>query len=532
MSTPLKRAVTASVALGFSALVGCGTGGLPQVMDPTDVRPASGAPRITRIRDAGTAMIPRVGALEAVPDGAAGPGELLVIEGAGFGRQPTVTVGGRPAEVTARVAGDGVIVRVPASAATGLVDVSVTTSGGVARLATTIRRLAIAVFDEHVRFAAIGKDAIVPLPSTLSLPGARQVRVDSTGGIALVLCDAAELSSLSVLDLGRTEPSVLGTLSLTHRASAIAVASLAPRVAVVGDGKVTVIDTSTLRRPVLFDAAALPREVRGVRAAELSPDGRVLAVLLGEGNRLVAIDLQKPTAPVLLSTVEVLPGERQSLVRDLAFGPDGQTLWIVSGSSAETHPQTIPTRVTAARLLAAYTENAAEGETAGHPIDHLRRQLAVWKTQVVNGAGAPLAIVVGQPPEQQGSAIRTTPEAATVFVSTVKHSLLDLKAANVDLARVKKAMTANDVGMIARAELSSAGGPVATTAELLGSFVVQAAEKRAVALAIHATDGALEVGLDDIVLEGEKSARFVGLGTIDPKHVHPPFAFGDLAIQP
>ena len=538
MSTTSLRAriCTMILASGFCSggLTACGTAGLPQVMDARDVHPASGTPRITRIRDIGTVLLPRTGVFAAISDGSASPGELLLVEGNGFGRQPTVSVGGRAAEVIARVDGDGVIVRVPAGAETGMVDVGVTTAGGVAKLGTQLHRRVVALFDGRVRFASIGHDGVAAPSRELAIPGARHVRVDSTGGIALVLGDSADASAITVVDLGRTDPVSLGQLALGYRASALAVAAIAPRFAAVGDGKVTLFDTTSLRRPVMFDTVALPKEARGIRAAELSPDGKVLALLLADGNRLLSIDVTTPTSPQVSSILDVLPGERQSLVRDLAFAPDGQTLWIVSGASAETHPQLVATRITAVRMLTAYAEGDASAAAVepGHPIDRMRRQLAVWKSQVVPNTGAPLALSVGKAPDQQGSAIRSAPEAATVYLTAVKAGAFDLKRGDVDLARLRKALVGNDVGTIARAELGGGGGPVAPTPELLGPLVVPAGDKRVLALALHLTDGGVQVGVDDVSLETGGSARFLSLGTLPATQVRPPFSFGDLAIQP
>lgn len=534
MTTISQRTLQWGAALSFSLLCGCGSAGLPQVMDARDVNPASGTPRIKRIRDIGTVMLPRTGAFEAISDGSASPGELLLVEGSGFGRQPTVTVGARAAEVLARVDGDGLVVRVPAGVDTGLVDVSVTTSGGIARLGTQVQRRVIALFDGRIRFVSVGGDGLAAPSQALVVPGARHVRVDSTGGIALVLGDSGDTSAVTVVDMGRTEPMSLGQLALSYRASALAVAALAPRVAAIGDGKLTIIDTSSLRRPVTFDTVSLPREAHGIRAAELSPDGKVLALLLADGNRVLGLDVSSPTAPKLVSNVEVLPGERQSLVRDMGFAPDGQTLWIIAGASAETHPQLVATRLTAVRLLTAYMENAAQepAETPGHPIDHLRRQLAVWKTVTVPGVGAPLALYVGKAPDQQGSAIRTAPEAATVFLTAAKNAVFELKRGDADLERVRKAFAGGDTGGIARAELGGGGGPVATSGDLLGPIVMPAGDKRAVTLALHVSDAGVEVGLDDVRLDGTPSVRFLSLGSLAAKQVRPPFLFGDLAIQP
>lgn len=516
----------------------CASTGLPSIVDTRDVRPASGSPKITRIRDAGTAMVPREGSIEAITDGFASPGELLVVEGSGFGRLPTVTIGGRPTAVLARTRGDGIVIRVPGGSDTGLVDLQVSTPSGVARLAVQLRRLGAVLSAEKLHFIVVGKDAVTVLPGEIMINGARAVRVDSTGGAALVLADTNEGSRVVVVDLGRAEPSMLGSLPVPHRGAAIAVATFAPRIAVVGDGKLSILDTTSLRRPVLYEAASLPKDVRGIRAAELSPDGRVLALLLAEGNRVVALDVTAPTSPQLISTVEILPNERLSLVRDIAFSPDGQTLWVVSGASADTHPQVIPTRITAVRLLAAYADGAPIEGSDGKPQPRsipsgpIRRLLAVWKTQTVTGAGAPLSISVGHPPQAGGSAIRATPESATIFLTAVKDSLLELKSGRVDLARLKKVLAAPNPGMVARADLSSGGGPIATTHELLGALAVPAGDRRAIALAVHLADAALELGVASVSLDGQATVAFTRLAAIEPSAIHPPFLLGDLAIQP
>jgi hypothetical protein len=522
---------------------GCAGTELPPVIDPRDVHVARGAPQVTRIRDAGTVMVPKEGAIDALTDGVASPGELLVVEGSGFGRQPTVTVGGRPAEVLARTRGDGLVVRVPGGSASGIVDVAVTTSAGSARLGVELRRLGIALGrDDKLRFFVVGRDELKPLPNAVAINQGREIGIDSTGGAALVLADASEGSRLVVVDLGRTDPSILGSLAVPHRGAALAAASIAPRVAIVGDGKLSVIDTSSLRRPVLYDPAPLPKEARGIRAAQLSPDGRVLALLCAEGNRVVALDVSSPTAPQLISSVEILPNERLSLVRDIAFSADGQTLWVISGASADTHPQVVPTRITAVRLLAAYAEGGPTAEAGAEvreqapsrpiPAGPIRRMLAVWKTQTVTGCGAPLALAVGTAPDAGGSAIRNTPETATIFVTAIKDALLELKSGTIDLARVKKLLGPPNAGMIARAELGAGGGPVATTKQLLGALVVPPGNREAIALAVQAEESALVLGIAQVSLDGQARVKFAPLAPIDPANIHPPFRLGDLALQP
>jgi hypothetical protein len=157
----------------------------------------------------------------------------------------------------------------------------------------------------------------------------------------------------------------------------------------------------------------------------------------------------------------------------------------------------------------------------------------VWKTQTVIGVGAPLSLAVGAPPDAGGSAIRSTPEVATIYLSAVKDMLLDLKNGVVDLPRLKKLLGPPNAGMVARAELGGVGGgPVATTRELLGALVVPPDHRRALAIAARAGESALELGLASVSLDGRASVQFAPLGPLAPAAVHPPFRLGELAIQP
>src|SRR5215831_3225353 len=77
------------VALG----IGCSSTGWPTLVDVCDIGATFGAPEISRIRDMGNPYVPVVGEIEgAESDGVATPGEMILIEGSGFGKQPTVMV--------------------------------------------------------------------------------------------------------------------------------------------------------------------------------------------------------------------------------------------------------------------------------------------------------------------------------------------------------------------------------------------------------------------------------------------------------
>src|SRR6185369_5141714 len=114
--------------------------------------------------------------------------------------------------------------------------------------------------------------------------------------------------------------------------------------------------------------------------------------------------------------------QRLPLVRDLCFSTDGETLWIVSGDSADTLPAIQPTRLTAVRLPFAKDEPKAENATPAGS-----RLLSVWRTQSVPGAAAPLKLTVARgQPLASGTTIRMPPEKAAVFVTSLNDALFKL----------------------------------------------------------------------------------------------------------
>src|SRR5438270_6364530 len=76
-------------------LCGCAGAGFPDVIEAREVPSSLGAPSIDHVRDAGSARVPIAGPWKGEPDGVAVPGELVLIEGSNFGKQPTVQIRGR-----------------------------------------------------------------------------------------------------------------------------------------------------------------------------------------------------------------------------------------------------------------------------------------------------------------------------------------------------------------------------------------------------------------------------------------------------
>jgi hypothetical protein len=174
--------------------------------------------------------------------------------------------------------------------------------------------------------------------------------------------------------------------------------------AVVRERDVLLLDTSSPLRPARSAPRALPAEIQRAHivAADLSPDGKLLAIATAEGNRVALIDLVPQGRAALAGALSVVPDVRESVLVDVAFSPAGDTLWVLSGDTARSRasgPQ--PTALRAVRL-------------GGSP-ESLAR-LDVARVVSVGAARDPARISVGRAlPLVSGAAIRLPPERATVF---------------------------------------------------------------------------------------------------------------------
>ena len=139
-------------------------------------------------------------------------------------------------------------------------------------------------------------------------------------------------------------------------------------------------------------------------AADLSPDGKLLAVATADGNRVVLLDLVPRGRAAVAGALAVLPDVRQSTLVDVAFSPTGDTLWVLSGDTARSRaagPQ--PTELRAIRLGAS-PESLANLDIARV----VRIEAAMDPSRMTLGRALPLA---------SGAAIRLPPERTTVFFS-------------------------------------------------------------------------------------------------------------------
>ncbi|HEY3354872.1 MAG TPA: IPT/TIG domain-containing protein [Polyangia bacterium] len=524
----------------FALIAGCGGGGWPDVMDVRHVSATLGAPKISRVRDMGQPRLPAQGGYAVTDsDGVGVVGELLLIEGDNLGKQPTVHVGGRAAEVLARTEGDGIVVRVPTGAPVGPQPVEVTTAKGRAKVDFPITRYALVTLGERdkVHVLVVTRAAAEPTGKTLAVENARLVRFSGDGSTAYVASGTGlSPAHLTVIDMTAAGgPKVAARRDLPGRVVvALAASEGAPLIAVVGEQVVTFFNVRDPLAPTTYPPFMLPEAlVRGrVVAAEIDPDGQLFALLLADGNRLTAFDVRRPEAPKPLTTVDVVPDARVPLVRDMRFSIDGETLWIVSGDnllSLGSGPQ--PTRLTAVKLMAP-------------PQKQGPRLISVWRTLPVPGATAPLALTLARGQMvASGTTIRLPPERAAVFITGVHPALFKLEG--LALAREADAKKAAalwrqhaEPSMLVRADVNGGGGPLFHSPTLL-TGVDLSPDAQLILIS------ACRVGVDQ---DGRVAAEagvaftplwtrifnptFIPLGKLSAEALRPPFRLGEVRIQP
>lgn len=402
-----RAAWTAVLALAAA----CGGPGAHDIVGLDDVPGGSDAPKIAAVTDLGDIpALPARGALPAADsDRKFAVGELVLIEGSGFGKLPAVKVGGAPLDIEARTGNGGIVGRIPAGIDAGAVEVVVSTGGGKDATTIAVERHGIVVdrASGNVYVVAFGGGDRVAVRASFAMPGAVGAAFAQNGAIAYVAANppgSAATSTIHVIALTSSGgPKLLRQRHLPiPQVASIATARSAPVGAVAGSGKLVVLDLSAPRGPtpgtpfpLVGDASALAIHPKGVRAAVLSP----------LDNQLTPVDLSRAGQPHVEQPVDLVPGERDPMSIDLEFAPGGDEVWAVVGDSKDSVAGgTHPTRIV-----------VVSWET-GEP--------KVLRSAEVSAAGAPVAVGVGQN-ESIGSAtaIRSTRRRAPIVVASVNPKL-------------------------------------------------------------------------------------------------------------
>jgi hypothetical protein len=533
------NALARSLALALVLAAGCGGTGWPDILDVRHVESPLGGPNITRIRDMGQPVLPASGPYKVTDsDGVAVIGELVLIEGKDLGKQPTVNIGGRGAEVLRRTEGNGIVVRVPPGTPAGKQPVEIVTARGRAKADFSIRRLALVTLGERdrVHVLSVTREGAEPAGTPLAVENARLVRYSADGSTAYVASSTGVgPAHLSVIDMTAAGgPKVAARRELPSRVVvALAASEGAPRIAVVGEREVTFFEVRDPLQPSHFPSWRLPEDVaRGrIVAAEIDLDGMLFVLLLAEGNRVAAYDIQRPDSPRHLTTVEVIPDSRAPLVRDMRFSIDGDTLWIVSGDnlmSVSHGPQ--PTRLTAVKLMPSPQKKGP-------------RLISVYRTMPVPGATAPLSLTIARGQMvASGTTIRLAPENAAVFVTGVQTALFKLEG--LALAReadAKKAVAlwrqVPQPGMLVRTDATGGGGPLFSSPAVLTGLDLTPDSQLLMAVAAK-----VSTANDTLSVEGgvmttplwtkTHTPTFISLGQLKSDLLRPPFRLGEVRIQP
>jgi hypothetical protein len=400
----------AAAVVGFVLLAGCAGQREQIVEDRFDISESWSAPVITEIGDLGGGDVPLSGTLKPeASDGIAVIGETLWIHGKSFGRQPAVTVGGRPAAVLARTRDGGILVRVPPLTPAGTQPVVVSNDVGRGEKPITVRRYAAVLGGDsgQLAWAEVGPDG--PVAASVTPVPSRRLLAFSPDGRAAYVVDA-DRSNVGVVEIpANGTPRIVYELDLGKEpVVGLAAAARAWTLAVVRRGDVVLLEVKSPLRPARTEPRALPAEVRDARiiSADLSPDGKLLALATEEANRVVLLDVASRGKAAVVASLSPLPDVRESVISDIAFSPLGDTLWIATGDTARSRaagPQ--PTQVFAARVEG--------GGAQGAPVS-----LKIARSLTLSDATSPERLSTGRTiPLASGSAIRLPPERATVFVT-------------------------------------------------------------------------------------------------------------------
>lgn len=494
------------------AAAGCpGGGGLPEVVDARSISATTSEPRIEQVVDLGTGAVPREGPLGKVRgDGTAVIGELLLIEGASFGRQPTVTIGGNATQALARTRGGGVVVRVPWGIDPGQVQVEISHAGG--RHATTfpVNRLGLVTGDRTLRAIELRADGSVRASAEVALGGRpRQIAMSADGSVAYVGGEREARSHLWIVDLTASPaPRVASEQPVPgSRVVDVATAEHAPFGAVVTDTHVVYFDSPDPLRPAFYTPHAIPPAVtqRQIIAAALSGRGKSLALLLADLNRVAVFPIGNAAVLDTPQIVDVLPGSRLQTVQDLRFSTDGASLWVASGDNARTISSGFqPAQLTLLQLL-------------GDPVTEVK----VHRTWELGEKIAPLQIAVARgEPIPPGTAIRAEPSTAAVYVAVVSSELL-----RTGLSGFAAQPAA---GAVLRASLGKSGERMLAGPRMVTSVDVAGKTQVVAVLALEGKGGARRVLIGRRAwTEGREH-----VAPLDEPSLAPALWIGELRLQP
>ncbi|MFH1131697.1 MAG: IPT/TIG domain-containing protein [Pseudomonadota bacterium] len=510
----MKNRIFASFVLLLSC---CSNSRFVRVVGVRDVASAGGAPSISSIRDIGTGALPRLGefAIDR-SDGRTEIGELLLIRGSNFGKQPTVTIGGRPGEVIAHAKGGAIIVRVPTEIDPGLIELTVANENGSRSKKHLVRRLGVAISGQELLLFEVGVDGLAKdLEQRIPLVGANSLAISADGSVAYVAGTKTNEVIFWVVDLtSKNEGRIVSERKMPgKRVIALATAKKAPLGAVLTDTHLVYFSTERMLRPEFYRAHPLAIELQKQMpiGVGLSGNGRALAILLAEQNRIAFFDSSNPSVFSQPQMVDVLPDTRLPVVQDLSFSADDGSLWVASGDT----PHSIVGGYQNAQII-----SLKMVEKNG------QQKLEVSTRWTLEGVGSPQALVVGPgQPRPSGTSVRLEESDSSVYLGSVSSDLLKKGFAG---------SSAKDLGgKVFRSTLVQPNQPIVAGEWLVKSLDVVGETRILLALLCKKSGGRWKkTVLSKRAWDPEVAPRFLVLGSCSPEELEPPFSFGAVKAQP
>lgn len=319
--------------LFFSLLAACASR-WPAVVDVRDVADSQSAPSVSRVTDIGAGRIVAHGPLPIVggaPDGVASIGELLLVQGNHFGRQPTVRVAELPATIEGFTVGGGVVVRVPAAAATGTQTIVVENAAGRANASIRIRRFGLFGAVGRVQPFEVDSDGLHAVGSPIALADVRFVGFSLDGSVGY----AVGGRTIVAIDMGASG----GPREIVRRDLGVSgfvdfdLSMRAPLAAGVTADHFVLVDLSRPRNPARFQPKPLPESVVEPVAIAVDQEAKRVALVSAKTNAVTLVDISDPLRPAVADTLLPLSDSALPALCDAKFGVDG-TLWVIAGDSA------------------------------------------------------------------------------------------------------------------------------------------------------------------------------------------------------
>lgn len=453
--------------LVLGMMIACGGSRGRDIVTDRHVPSSSGAPSITRIVDLGDqSSVPASGPISVKrSDGRFVVGELILIEGSDFGRLPTISIDGRPADSLARTRDGGIVLRVPTRVSAGSVRVTVSHPSGVAHHSITITRYAMIASSNATHMLRVGKTAVEA-----------EASIDTQGVVALCFSQDGQAGyiatpkTVSVVSMAAADgPARLQTLDVGGAIHSLACRPGLPMLVALTTDNVVLIDT---RVPTAVTKAGEVRIEGGITRAVLGPDGQHLALITSSGNELVVVDVSDVQSPSVVTKLGLFPTETVPLLQDLAFSPSGNEIWVLSGNSKQSTAAGLrPTLLTTVKRDGGKltSDRSATIQLAQAP-----QFLAVSRRKTIMAAAA----------------VRSTRQRAVMLVSSVSTGLVSPDA------------SAEGRGQLLRVDLDGNATVLRDTTSLYSTIVLTHDQKRVLSATRIVEEGTSAVGLSTISLDG------------------------------